>query len=281
MSNAIIKINKTKFDNSKKRISERKEQRNEEVKLKRFNEKGACWGFFDHNVTGSELNQDLVFPLEKELIDINNNFNSLYDFIKEVYDTFDNLDKEYLAGIITAISGAMEASEQARKAFDEAKKAQDDIKKTIDALDKSTHKLKEEHHKNNDKFRNIECRISKAENCITKMNNNIENLKEKFTSLHLFTKEFKTKDVRNLINSLKSQKHLIDIDTIWSNVNTHKNNLSDLTKEVNNLKQKIKPAPQRAPQYTYENKTKGAYIMGGIAIGLTIINMVLQLLGVI
>jgi cytochrome c556 len=92
---------------------------------------------------------------------------------------------------------------------------------------------------------------------------------------------------------LESFQHLGDIDTIWNDVEGHKRNLASLHQQVNNFISEVHIAHDEikysiknledvnmASHIIYEKRIKTAYYVGGTALGLSIINYILQILGV-
>lgn len=162
MANNIIK--KHNFELAKNRIKSLASQVPPSVSLESFRTDGSILRFTSHNVTGTEINENLVDPLQKKLIDQNNHIRNLYNAADEVYKALDLLDKEYVSGIegtaeaaalasdqaLAASKNAQKASNQAldasSQALDASKKAttaQADIKRTIEALQTTVRILKE------------------------------------------------------------------------------------------------------------------------------------------
>ena len=92
---------------------------------------------------------------------------------------------------------------------------------------------------------------------------------------------------------LESFQHLGDIDTIWNDVENHKANLIDFHQQVNNFISEVHAAHDEikisiknledvntASHIIYEKRIKTAYYVGGTALVLSIINYILQILGV-
>ena len=92
---------------------------------------------------------------------------------------------------------------------------------------------------------------------------------------------------------LESFQHLGDIDTIWNDVEGHKTDLADFHQQVNNYISEVHAAHDEiklsiknledvntASHIIYEKRIKTAYYVGGTALVLSIINYILQILGV-
>ena len=92
---------------------------------------------------------------------------------------------------------------------------------------------------------------------------------------------------------LESFQHLSDVDAIWNDVEGHKTDLADFHQQVNNFISEVHTAYDEikisiknledvntASHVIYEKRIKTAYYVGGTALGLSIINYILQILGV-
>ena len=93
---------------------------------------------------------------------------------------------------------------------------------------------------------------------------------------------------------LESYQHLGDVDAIWSDVESHKTNLAgfheqvdDFISEVHFLQKEIKDSIIKLEEVNttahskYEKRIKIAYYIGGGAIGISLTNFILQLLGIL
>ncbi|NDV63803.1 hypothetical protein [Bacteroides sp. 224] len=137
--------------------------------------------------------------------------------------------------------------------------------------------------------------------------NNVEGYKINLTSLHQQVDEFiekvnqATERINNDItvmqqyhSTLESYEHLADIDAIWNDVEGHKTDLASLhqqmesfIKEVHSSENEIKETIQKMSESNtsayllYEKRIKIAYCIGGSALGLLVVNFILQILGVL
>ena len=93
---------------------------------------------------------------------------------------------------------------------------------------------------------------------------------------------------------LETYQHLEDVDAIWSDVEKHKTNLEDFHKQVDDFIRETRSehariydlihqmeADNNIIRQQYNKKCKIAYWIGGCAAGLTVINYILQLIGVL
>ena len=117
-------IKEHNFQVAKNKIQSYAESAPKSVTIPRVKETAGLFGLRDHKVTGPELNQ-CMGEVQTSLISLNNATKAIISELKEVYNAFEALDKDYISGIVISVNAA-------KKASDEAKKASDDISKTID-----------------------------------------------------------------------------------------------------------------------------------------------------
>jgi len=307
MANDIIK--KHNFELAKNSIKSLALQIPPSVSLKSFPTNGSFWGFTSHNVTGKEINDKLVEPLQIKLIDQNNHIRNLYNVADEVYKALDLLDKEYVSGIVGTAEAAALASDQALAASKKAQKAsnqaldassqaldatkkatiaQNDIKNTIAALQQTVTILK-----------TFKEKVSQELEALSSIGERFTPIENKISDIEQTGKTFKTSI--SLIDSLQkyrtlleSYQHLGDIDAIWSDVETLKKeyfdlhqNLSSFIEATNSEQEKIKETIHQMEiennlvRQQYDKRMKIAYWIGGCAVGLTIVNYVLQFIGIL
>jgi len=265
MTHDIIKSKR--FENAKNEIRELS-QDVPNISLQKFQTEGSIFSWNDHNITGGEINESLISPLQDTLIKQNEIFSKLFKISKEVYNAIDYLDHDYIQGLKTAVKSAEIASNQAKDASQQAFKAstkatttQDDIKKTIKALELTVARLKG--------F------VKEVNQTTAHINSNIENLKQHQALL-------------------ESYKHLNDIDSIWTDVEKYKEHLFGwheklelFIKQGNTRLERIESLIQRAENENtllhqqYNKKLKIAYWIGGSAISLIIVNYILQIMGLL
>ena len=99
----------------------------------------------------------------------------------------------------------------------------------------------------------------------------------------------------NIISTLlESYQHLGDVDAIWSDVEGHKTNLLGLhekldafIKETHSEQERIVGLIHQIKEdnyhahLQYNKKNKIAFWIGGGAVGLTVINIILQIIGIL
>ena len=130
-----IVVKKQKFDVSIKNIEKLQQINRQLPEISAFQEKAGPFNLFSHRVTGEEMN---VFgsEIQDNFLIVNNKLNQFYKQFIEIYNAFESLDKEYIAGIVGAFNQAIEATKKAED-------AQKDINKTVELLKTTVEKIKE------------------------------------------------------------------------------------------------------------------------------------------
>lgn len=143
---------------------------------------------FDHRVTGTEFNA----AIEQIQEAFKKNYEISKDIVREfkdVYNTFESLDKDYIQGICASVATAkesakqaLEASNQANDSFEEARSAQERIEKMTNALRYTVEKFQE-------RFEQVDFKISQQDASIETLSTRIYSeleqqklLREKITS---------------------------------------------------------------------------------------------------
>ncbi|HJA50303.1 MAG TPA: hypothetical protein H9953_02970 [Candidatus Fusicatenibacter intestinipullorum] len=114
-------ISKHNFDKYKNDLKKFSEQENSDFQISRVDTSTLM--FFDHKVTGEELNR-ITRQVGNHLIDLNKRQIEITKEFRVIYDAFESLDKDYISGIIASLKSA-------EKAYDETQKAQKDIQRTM------------------------------------------------------------------------------------------------------------------------------------------------------
>lgn len=296
-------IKKHNFEEAKNKIKRFSENLPSNITFEKVDE-NVLW-LFDHNVTGEELNR-LMEKVQAQFINLKDNQVSIIGEFREIYETFDKLDKEYIAGILISLKRAENAAEKANI-------AQEDIKKTIEALGKTVAVLK--------KFKdNVTGELEKLKiigpaqiEAVQEVSTHIGELKEllsKLKHLEIFTQELQQlylniKDISIKLNidvtalmqykkTLDSYLHLGDVDTMWMDVEQSKKTiktictqLSDFSDEVrgniNGIKSSIIDIQEQQQIKNKElyGKIKIAYYIAGGASFLIIGQLLLLLLNIL
>lgn len=143
-----MKIDKHNFEISKNRLKKFSEQTKTDLELDKVRTGGdlldvwskGIFGFFNHSVTGKELNE-LTSQIQEYLIDVNKTQIKIIKEFGEVYNTFESLDKDYINKICISIKGIEETDERIEQIL---KKQEITIKKLIEF------KTKVENYKKNE-----------------------------------------------------------------------------------------------------------------------------------
>ena len=237
-------IKKHNFEEAKNKIKRFSENLPSNITFEKVDE-NVLW-LFDHNVTGEELNR-LMEKVQAQFINLKDNQVSIIGEFREIYETFDKLDKEYIAGILISLKRAENAAEKANI-------AQEDIKKTIEALGKTVAVLK--------KFKdNVTGELEKLKiigpaqiEAVQEVSTHIGELKEllsKLKHLEIFTQELQQlylniKDISIKLNidvtalmqykkTLDSYLHLGDVDTMWMDVEQSKKTIKTICTQLSDL----------------------------------------------
>ncbi len=308
MKNEIIHVDKPNFDLAKQKIGTSLTKVPKSVRLENFRESGTWIPWNNHNVTGAEINTNLVAPLQKMLIDQNNNIKNIFQTLNDVYQAFETLDKEYIHGILAAVKSAEMASNQAKDAGIKAEKAsrqaldavgkaniaQKDINNTIDALLSTVENLKKFKEKvtnelsilstfsnqvsslkqlvqtNENRYNSIKQSVGNVQSASAKLNkithlddvdliwNDVKRHKDDLSKVHsdheLFVSQVgetigRINDDINSLQAYRSQlesySHLSDIDTIWSNVESHKDDLSQVHADLESFVSQVRETTTR------------------------------------
>lgn len=203
--------------------------------LDRVSTSGGLFGWFDHNVTGAELNK-VTGQVQDHLVRINKLQKSFISEFGQVYKALESLDSEYIKGILIAVKGAQESSDQAKRASEKAQKAQADISKTIEGQKKviailTKHKKKLETIKHLDNIDEIWKDLVGAKKVLDEITEAIESVhalieKEKQAIYDVISEKEKEvclikeqiDELQQFCEKLQDQDHLAEIDLIWSKV---------------------------------------------------------------
>ena len=223
--NEIIKPHT--FEEAQKNLKEFLDRTSPDLGIDKVSTSGGLFGWFDHNVTGEELNK-VTGQIQNYLI----KFNGLHsDFIKEfgqVYKALESLDKEYIPAILSAVKGAERASEQ-------AKKAQEDIKKIIDGQ-KKTIKILEDHKAKLDKLKYL-TNIDEIWNTSRTLKEDMDSVKGKSNELkkQLGDLEGSIKALQKFANEILDYEHLENVDEMWEKIVSFEDELSEKSAKIEDL----------------------------------------------
>lgn len=215
------------FENAKKHIKAFSNRTSPDLGLDKVSTSGGLFGWFDHHVTGEELNK-VTGQIQDYLI----KFNGLHsDFINEfgqVYKALESLDKEYIPAILSAVKGAERASEQ-------AKKAQEDIKEIIDGQ-KKTINILEDHKAKLDKLKHL-TNIDEIWNTSRTLKKDMDSFKGKSDELKKQIGDLKgsIKALQKFANEILDYEHLENVDEMWEKIVSFEDELSEKSAKIEDL----------------------------------------------
>lgn len=281
------------------------------VQLTTFQTKGKIIGWNQHKVTGEEANL-LVSDVQSGFIQVNQLIHALYKQFSTIYSTFDQLDKEYISGILAALNSSEIASNQAKEASVKAIDAQKDIARTIEGLKVTVQKLKDFKEATALQLTSMNNQINSLVDAgsLQSFKSTLENLQEQLRELNLQVKETSKQTVKSVealqsyCFELQSYEHLADIDGLWNDVARHdKENVklrNDLEIQMENVNNSIvqtnsglvtlqqshtqldtfcKQLEQRT--LVFSSKLKKAYAIAVVAATISIAQLVLNLIGIL
>ena len=239
-------IEKHNFELIKKRLKEFSEKTQSELEIKRVEEDG--WFFFDHNVTGKELNERLEI-IQRLFIDVNTTNNSVIKEFREVYNALDVLDRDYITAIMSNLSAIGKTSDDVRIQQRTLKKhneklnfQQKEIEKNILNIEKIVEVLKTfkeklesyEHLMEIDEIWN-DCKASRDKNI--EISKTVEENKFLLEQLKcdIRTVEDKIKKLVLFMNHLEKLEHIDDIDYISKEVDKHSTKILECKERIEEL----------------------------------------------
>lgn len=289
------------FDAALRKIQEFSNQIPSIPSIGKFDTDGGLFGLGDHYINGREMNnyvkkvQD-IFQKHNEIIT-----KTIREF-RDVYETFDYLDKEYLLGIVQtstkaakAVEGAKEASKQAKTASEQAKTAADkalkneeDLKKDVDNLRKVVEKIRTIKDDLNLKIEKTDFSLSqKIETVHSYFSRSLKNLENDISKSLISEDEIV--DLRNKIKTINQlEKQISDweemlineVDKLTQEVNTQKNIIENLTSRLEKAEQTTlsETSSQSAQEPASKSQTGLiiAYIIGGLGLVGSICSLLLR-----
>ena len=109
-----LTIKKHSFEEAKNRLKKFSTIENTELSIENVETTGGLFGWFDHKVTGEELNDRMV-KIQDFFINLNSTDNKIIKEFHEIYKALDVLDREYIASIIAIVKGLEKTSNDVRK----------------------------------------------------------------------------------------------------------------------------------------------------------------------
>ncbi|WP_338940333.1 hypothetical protein [Fusobacterium pseudoperiodonticum] len=207
----------------------------------------TSYKFFNHTVTGTELNR-LTAKLQEHLIGFNNINGKIIKEFEAIYNTFNALDNEYIKEIMQSIEKSNEAINKANQGLTEAEKRIEDIKETNEKIQVAQN--------------NIKIIQDKLKNAQQNIDRNIEFQKKIVEGLSKFK------------NKIDSYEHLKDIDSIWNDLEKVKNSLyilEEKQEKIENLEMSLQDTQNE--NISLSKKLNMSYLLGSGALILGIFNI--------
>lgn len=277
---------------------------------------GGLFGLMEHKVTGEELN-NLVTELQACLAECNERDRTLIKEFGQVYETFEALDKDYIQGILIGVKSAEKASAEAKTAqkdindtikalqitINKLKEFKDEIKryshlKDIDdmwddifQLDKDlndlSEKVKEQNFESSKKIIGLNRFKNKLEkydhihdvddmwNDIYGTDGKLEQLSKKHKEISSYLTE-KIGELTEWRDRIEQCEHIQDIEE----------NIDNKSSRISNIGEPLSNHEERLEFYERENSQlkkhiNFAYIIAGSSLGISIIQIIMLLIGVL
>lgn len=208
--------------------------------IPKFEIDGGMFGWGKHYINGKEMNsyvekiQD-IFRKQNDII-----VSTIREF-REIYNTFDYLDREYIQGILGTANAAREASNQANTASNQAKTASEqakdaanralkneaDIRKEVEALSKIVLKLKNIKEEFNSKIHTLEQSFSLL----------CENIKVDIA--HQIPSKEEISELRKDIAVIRNGNYLCQLNILCDEVISAGNQVEELETELLKLDERL------------------------------------------
>lgn len=268
-------IKRHNFDNSLRRIHEFSTQINTPPELSGV--KTSTWLGTDHNVTGKELNYRLEV-IQNIFRKQNDNIIKTIQEFRDIYRTFDYLDKEYLTGIIQIANAAAKASEGASIASNQAKVASDQAKDAANKALKNEEDLKKDVENLRKLVEKIKFIKEDLSNKILILESNVKNLRQELSDQALSDEQ--QQSIKKLEKAFGHLKHIEDIDDIWNIVEIHDKNLDEILKRISDLDKNIGSEQRDSSQQllseekNFKKNIVWAYAVAGVSLLVSLCSLI-------
>lgn len=126
----IVTTRSNVFNEKKNKLKAFSENLPEEADLPSVPISGGLFGWFNYDVTGSDLNK-LTTNIQEKMTKQNEVIRRTIKEFDTIYNTFSALDKEYIQGILVSLKAAEEANSKALKGIAGVQENQNEIKQII------------------------------------------------------------------------------------------------------------------------------------------------------
>lgn len=243
MENKVVETHN--FNEAKEKINRFSGNIPSYVRLTKSKTDGGLFGWFDHTVTGEELNK-LVGEIQEKFIQNNQSIKDIICEFKEIYNAFEALDKDYITGILVSL--------------DKASKAQKDVDISIDAIQQTIEALKK--HKSQTMFD------------ISEINSKLETMDYLFQQMTNFILQNKEQTDLEFAN-MKKNLNIID-----QSADSQEESILNI-KELESLSKSLSTKKiERCEEKSINRKIFYAYLVSGCSLFLTLLHLVMTLIGV-
>ena len=272
----IVSTSSNVFNEKKNELKAFSKNLPKESELPSVPNSGGLFGWFNYDVTGSDLNR-LTESIQDKMIEQNKVLVRTIQEFNTIYDTFSALDKEYIQGILVSLKAAEEANSKALKGIEGVQENQNEIKQIINQQKQVIQVLKNfkekiekiEHLSDVDKIfavfptiqssiKEIEAKIEDHELRVAKLTEEMKELLSSQSALQenlnrqkeIQVKQFQT--VKQLISNQNesiskieaaSKENNTNIETLNNEVAVHGEKLCDLNRliqdEIQTLSEKV------------------------------------------
>ena len=130
--NEIMEIRSQNFEVAKKELRELAQKFQVNYEFQKVKTDAGLFGWFDHSVTGAELNNSLS-EIQKTFITVGDSLSTIQDQFEKVYTMCDAMDSDYIKRILENLKLANKGIEDAKSASEDALQAN---KKAVEAHNK-------------------------------------------------------------------------------------------------------------------------------------------------
>lgn len=269
-----LAIKRTDFDKALKRVQDYSNTLPDNPQFEKFETEGWFFGLNDHHVSGYEMN-GFIEKLQERLTIVNRVFHGIIKEFAGVYQVFDALDKEYVAGILNSLKEAHQAIVVAQKACDGNTVTLEQLRKTVEKLLQVSNDLS----------------VFKEE-CTRKLNR----LEQKLLVLDKFSKDIA--QLQSHQNSFKKQYEEVselivfkqniidDINLLQAYINDHDLRLQNLsnkqTKDTSRIESQLEQKEQAIMSWIEELLTKQAFYRKRMIVAyvISVVSMVLSIVSI-
>lgn len=270
-------IKRHNFDSSLRRIQAFSNNLPTIPQIDGFRTEGGLFGWGDHYINGYEMNR-YAEDVQKLFKKHNDTIIQTIQEFRDVYTTFDYLDKEYLTGIVKSVNAATHASQGAKAASEQAKMASDQAK---DAANKAL-KNEEDIKKDVENLRRLVEKIKSIKedlsNKILILESNVKNLRQELSVRALSHEQQQT--IKKLEKAFGHLKHIEDIDDIWNIVEIHDKNLDEILKRISDLDKNIGSEQRDSSQQllseekNFKKNIVWAYAVAGVSLLVSLCSLI-------